>query len=110
MKYYMRSLLLLLLAAASIAAAVPDSALARNPIPAKERVVVNPSYADPGEDPHLSILVEPAPSCTEKSGCAPGAGNNEAEKEEAVCGRSRLFDKLGFFIYSFYLNMDNILF
>jgi hypothetical protein len=106
MRTSVRLLLLLLLIAAAICISEPYPALARNPVPVKE-CQINPSCADPGEDPHLSILVEPAPGSNGKSG---SSGEELLRPGETVVIRKIPLNKFELFIFSVYTSIDKILF
>ena len=110
MKLLVYSILPLLLITAAICISASSPAVARDPVPAKKLATINPSYADPGEDPHLSILVEPVPACSEESGASGGSLTGGGQVETIKIDRIDLTYKFGLFIYSFYRNIDKIIF
>lgn len=110
MKFFLFSMLPLLLISAVICISASSPAVARNPIPVEQQTVINPSCADPGEDPHLSILVEPGPASCEDGGASGGNLAAAGQKQAVIRDHIALTYKFGLFIYSFYSNIDKILF
>ena len=110
MKFFLFSMLPLLLISVVICVSASSPAVARNPIPVKEQAVINPSCADPGEDPHLSILVEPGTVNSEDGGASGGNLVVAGHKQAVITDHMALTYKFGLFIYSFYNNIDKIIF
>lgn len=111
MKLHPGSLLLFLLIAAVICAFPFSRAMARNPVPAKEMAVSEPSYADPGEDPHLQISVVPLSEYSEDNGChgADPEKNSDCSSEIVRSPGSPL-NKFNIFLYSIYRTLDTFIF
>jgi len=111
MKLHSGSLLLFLLIAAVICAFPFSRAMARNPVPAREMAVSEPSYADPGEDPHLQTLVVPLPEYREENGYQ-GAGSEENSdcRREIVKSSGSPLNKFNIFLYSIYRTVDTFIF
>ncbi|MFO7915466.1 MAG: hypothetical protein R6U43_07220 [Candidatus Krumholzibacteriales bacterium] len=110
MKFFVCYMLPLMLIAAVICISASSPAVARNPVPAKQYAIINPSCADPGEDPHLSILVEPVPDSSENSGASGSNWTGSGREKPVIDNRVALTYKFELFIYSFYNNIDKILF
>jgi hypothetical protein len=110
MQLSVRAFLPLMLIAAVISASIFSPALAREPVPVQERAFVDPYFADPGEDPHLSILEEPA---------SPTSGGNDTsaacERGDGGAGNDRRYRrirsaKFDIFLFSIYNTLGLFLF
>ena len=113
MNFCSKSASLLLLTAIVVIMSFFSMADARSPIPVVESRGINPSCADPGEDPHLKVVMAPVP----RNDCDCGGGSSgsnqeiiDGGKKETVKYRQGLFNKFDLFLYIFHRSLDNLLF